>query len=639
MSEKVGSVYIEASIDTTGVITAGKAIATTSDKIERDLKGVGTAAVASSTQLTKTASAVGEASRSMRGMGGIASNLGFQLQDVAVQAQMGTSAFVILGQQGSQLAGAFGPGGAVFGAVLAIASAIGGVLYASTQKAKSGMIELSEESQKRLDEIKKKLNETDEASKAAFTQAEIGRTNTEFEKLSETIASLTIRQKEYAKQIQESSNPEIRKNYQNIYSGVTDQIEKAKRAQIELGQLQERITAEVLQSKDGWDGITEQQDAASKSAENLATQIQAATIRITDGELAARRFAAAQILSLQAGEQLPVELDKSIVKLYELEQAQLRDTEAAKERVKQAKELEQTLERIQRGEAAAEEQFARERADEDKLKADEERKVTTEFASVQSGIQSDLESPSQQADRELSERLAVIRQYAEQEGKTKDEIRALELQAEAAHQKQITEIRRSEEATRAQTMQTTLSAFGDMFGNLADIAKEGGKDTFKQYKLLASAQAAISAALAVTNVLANPLIPYPLNVGLAASVGALAAVQIAKIQGQQYSAGGGRLYGGPVQAGGMYPVTEDGRPEILQQGNKQYLLPGNSGGQVISNRDMQEGGGNGLNVYVTSNVNVSQIDSSNSQQWIAQYADSISKAVDATARRYGKGVR
>jgi hypothetical protein len=54
---------------------------------------------------------------------------------------------------------------------------------------------------------------------------------------------------------------------------------------------------------------------------------------------------------------------------------------------------------------------------------------------------------------------------------------------------------------------------------------------------------------------------------------------------------------------------------------------------------MKSGDSSGLNVYVTSSVNVSQIDSSNSQQWIAQYADSISKAVDATARRYGRGQR
>lgn len=58
-----------------------------------------------------------------------AGQVGFQVQDMVVQLQSGTSAFVAIGQQGSQLAGAFGPGGAVLGAVIALASAVGGVLY------------------------------------------------------------------------------------------------------------------------------------------------------------------------------------------------------------------------------------------------------------------------------------------------------------------------------------------------------------------------------------------------------------------------------------------------------------------------------------------------------------------------------
>lgn len=61
---------------------------------------------------------------------GITTQLGFQLQDIAVQAQSGTNAFVILGQQGSQIASLFGPGGALVGAFLAIAAAVGGVAFA-----------------------------------------------------------------------------------------------------------------------------------------------------------------------------------------------------------------------------------------------------------------------------------------------------------------------------------------------------------------------------------------------------------------------------------------------------------------------------------------------------------------------------
>lgn len=73
-----------------------------------------------------------------------AGQVGFQVQDMVVQLQSGTSAFVAIGQQGSQLAGAFGPGGAVLGAVIALASAVGGVLYKSLGDAEIGTKELAE---------------------------------------------------------------------------------------------------------------------------------------------------------------------------------------------------------------------------------------------------------------------------------------------------------------------------------------------------------------------------------------------------------------------------------------------------------------------------------------------------------------
>ncbi|WP_461533424.1 coiled-coil domain-containing protein [Sinomicrobium sp.] len=66
-----------------------------------------------------------------------ASQFGLQLQDVAVQAQMGTDALVILGQQGSQLLGFFGAAGAMAGAVLAIGSALAYVV-SNSKVAKDG---------------------------------------------------------------------------------------------------------------------------------------------------------------------------------------------------------------------------------------------------------------------------------------------------------------------------------------------------------------------------------------------------------------------------------------------------------------------------------------------------------------------
>lgn len=78
----------------------------------------------------KTNKAMSDAARGgLSSFRNAAGQVGFQVQDMVVQLQSGASAFVAIGQQGSQLAGAFGPGGAVLGAVIALASAVGGVLY------------------------------------------------------------------------------------------------------------------------------------------------------------------------------------------------------------------------------------------------------------------------------------------------------------------------------------------------------------------------------------------------------------------------------------------------------------------------------------------------------------------------------
>src|SRR5690606_31170609 len=53
---------------------------------------------------------------------GIAQNFGWQLQDIAVQAQMGVNPMVILSQQGSQLVSVFNP---LAGAAIAVAGALG----------------------------------------------------------------------------------------------------------------------------------------------------------------------------------------------------------------------------------------------------------------------------------------------------------------------------------------------------------------------------------------------------------------------------------------------------------------------------------------------------------------------------------
>lgn len=688
MSEKVGSVYIEASIDTTGVIAAGKSIATATDKIDRDLQGVGTAATNATMQLTKTAQAVKGAGAAFGGMGRYAQGVGYQLQDIAVQAQMGTSAFTILGQQGSQIASLFGPGGAVFGAVLAISAAIGGTLVASIKKAEDEVEKLPDNVQKRIEAIGKKFEEVDFSNRADLARSELGKLNVEYDRTQETIEQLSAQLKDLDAYGPSSKFVTGGKQYQKVWYETSLALKKTKAEMADLQLVIEGVNKKTTEGLAGksLDDVENKIGKSKDAAEGLAAQIQAATLRLTEGELAARRFAAAQVIGLQAGEQLPPELDKAILKLYELEQAQLRDTEAAKERVKQAAELEKTLERIRQGEAKAEEQFAKERAAEDKKYADERARLAAEVQNV--GLTDDQVTANRYA-----KELELLKQANEQKLLSDQEYLERKAQLEKQYQGGGTGLFETVTASLANLQDQATGTFAQMalgFGDSEDLARQLGRTIVTQLigsvinwgiqQAIAAATgaaatvaaegtktaaivgtstaaatagasamgvatgAAVTSGAAITAAMAPAAAASSVaTAGASAASGATIALSsIAAILGALTIGSamkGGKLYGGPVQAGGMYPITEDGRPEILQQGNKQYLLPGNSGGQVISNRDMQAGGEGGLNVYVTSSVNVSQIDSSNSQQWIAQYAAEISNAVDATARRYGRGQR
>lgn len=123
--------------------------------------------------------------------------LGFQLQDMAVMAQMGISPFTILGQQGSQLAGVFGTGGALLGAVIAIGAALGGILW----KVLGNVSESAEELRGRIDELTGSIKDLSKANRDFISQDEaskIKKREKEIKSLSKSIAKYEVKLKDVA---------------------------------------------------------------------------------------------------------------------------------------------------------------------------------------------------------------------------------------------------------------------------------------------------------------------------------------------------------------------------------------------------------------------------------------------------------
>lgn len=136
MATTVGEIEIIIKAETDQLLKANKQVDRITDNMESSFKKADRSAEKLNTTVTKTAGAVSGGLRS--GM----QQAGYQIQDFIVQVQGGQSALVDFSQQGSQLAGAFGPGGAVFGAVIALGSVLIGSLSAALGSTKDEMEQL-----------------------------------------------------------------------------------------------------------------------------------------------------------------------------------------------------------------------------------------------------------------------------------------------------------------------------------------------------------------------------------------------------------------------------------------------------------------------------------------------------------------
>jgi hypothetical protein len=666
---EVGGITYTVDARTDGMLRLEKQIKTSTNKIESDLGRIDQAADNVGQSLQNAGSQAQAAGQSMGRMSGIAGNLGFQLQDVAIQAQMGTSAFVILGQQGSQIASSFGPGGAVFGAVLAIASAIGGVLYTSLKDAGGAMNELPAELQAQLEEIKKRFEEVDEASRAAFTQVELGKLNTQFDKQQKIVTDLRSAVALYT--------AEASKGNQGAAVAAATyalQLKSAERELINIGKLQARI-GEELASVGIKNSLTDSTKESVSAAESLSNQLAIAIAKFEQGDLAARRMAAAQALGLTAAEKLPPEIDAALVKLAELEASERRIADLKRQQVEFQREAAQELDRELQAELAMLSE---------KEKA--QTKAAAERAQLASRTQDLGLSPEQQAaarfqresdllrqakeqdlltEQQYQERLATLRQqYESKQGgglfsTLTDSLAGLQNQVSGTFAQMALGFEDSDKLAQrlGQTILTELigatinwgiqQAIAAATGATATVAAEGTKAAAITGTAAASAVAstaalgtvtgaAVASGAAITAAMAPAAAATSVATAGAApaaaapiAISSIGAIMAALAGGLALGKMSGRLYGGPVSPGGLYPITEDGRPEILQQGNRQYLLPG-SGGRVISNRDMQQAGGGGgtlvqINNYSGEKVGVTRTQGASKQEIINVVVGNISQ--------------
>lgn len=204
---------------------------------------------------------------------------GYQLQDFAVQVQGGTSALVALGQQGSQFLGIFGPAGAIAGAVLAVATAIGGVFAAS-------MATAGDEAETAAEKIKRLTEET-EGFNDALNKVKLFNLNSELDSAYDELRAVEDAMAELRAEMEVTSKFADTAAV-SAWASQKKELEKLipvlSAAQGKYEAIKSAIDLQIKTSEEGEKASTRQRDRVAEHIKAL--QIEAATLGMTDRQKA-----------------------------------------------------------------------------------------------------------------------------------------------------------------------------------------------------------------------------------------------------------------------------------------------------------------------------------------------------------------
>lgn len=517
------------------------------------------------TDLTKTAqgvkAAVGATNEAVGNLGRTTGQAAMQVQQLVGQVQGGVSPFVALSQQAADLG--FVLGFPLLGAVVGIGAALAGPLVAAFTQA--------EESADKFKETLKEINNTQEEYKANAVRVEVAKLNDEFERQQQKVDSLKRQQEQYIELLKRGGSSQA--SYAVALFDVNRQIDNAVEAQADLSKKIEEVGAAGLSA-------TAAADTQSGAIESLTSNLELQRIALEQGELQGRLYAAANQLELQSVEALPPAIREQITAIYELEQAQKAQKEAAQQLLQTQREVAQEVSQQARADADA----AR-RAERDKQRINERianMRLETQTMAAESELQrAVMEGRFSAEDAQAAERFASKVLQATTEYQTlldlANQDKELQLQAEqvfqdrlaaikqqyADQQDQITANSNYAQYQYAQQLQSIqMDTASNALSALSSFAKQGSgvqKALFLALKGVQAAQAYTSGLTAA--MLARATIPYPASEPIAlaqitAGKVSAAAIMATGIAGT-FSGGGGSIGGGsiPSSAPTTMPTT------------------------------------------------------------------------------------
>lgn len=507
--------------------------------------------------------------RLMRGGFG---QVGHQIQDIAVQLQMGTNAMLVFGQQGGQIASLFGPKGAMIGAVLSVGAAIGTYLAPKFFEGERA----AEEFRKKIEEIASETKNLTEAQLAYLAvsyaeqleeqkkqQAEIQ------DGYSDEIKLLQQLERQLAMTAEGSAKfKQVEKQIEDIKNGTTRSVAEVEALGIELKDTSDKLEA-IRNGKNPFYETENSATSLKRRIEDLNETIEEyKNSQLSTSEQINRAFyddmaaisnaVGNQLMTAAEGSQMMIELGRK--RNDELEQFE-------KDRLEEEWKL---YNANRKAELKAEEESFKEKRKqfEDDLK--EREQLYQQATGLEESLMNELELIRHQEEQKL----AMIRQF-EEEGLVLDmtyaEMRKRVAQetadailAERLRSSDVSELDKAVlEGTKQRTefekkteRDKTKFVLGELDGQLEGLSKYS-KKAFALQKAVQIAQAIMNTHTAATKALAS--YPPPLGAVFAALAVANGMAQVAQIKAQSFEGGGFTGFG--ARAGGL--DGKGGFPAIL----------------------------------------------------------------------------
>lgn len=437
--------------------------------------------------------------------------IGYQVQDLTTQLQMGTSAFVAIGQQGSQLAGAFGPGGAVIGAVIALGSAIAGMAY-NAANAEADLTALEAAGRRLADLNLDTLVRLNDAQRDLADPANKQR----YKELGDEILSLTQKYEN-----QGLATKALRENLQKVTSDQPDWLTSTAEYNAAVAEASAKLSeslAEEAKLRSQVNGIQKQQDALYQSEIDKKRELDKQNKKAEKTVVSADKFAAKQAD---------------------------RDARALEANKKAAADYITQLQQRNMSELAL-------------IDAHEQEKIVRLKDYRKKGAIEKDQFDAARKEAELTARNERMKYY-EDEARQQAEISADAYKAEQ-------ERRKEEQEQRDKNFDSWATGQQSLTDNLkATLGEQNAA-----YKAAAIISATIDTYKAATGAYASlSSIPY---VGPALGVAAAGAALAFGFKQVQAITGSGRMQGGQVAAGDVRMVGERG-PELVQFGRNGMVTP------------------------------------------------------------------